>query len=352
MKVDTLIVGFGIVGLNFAEQLRQHNKSFLVISPLDESASHLAAGILNPTVLKRLNPVWKAEEFLNLALLSYKNLEILVGEKIFHDLPIYRILNNIQEQNEWRVAASKPELEKYLRAELIPKEKQPQINAPFAYGKVTLSARVDNKTLLTHYINKIIPNQFLAEKLDYTSLLIQKEFIQYKNIKAKKIVFCEGFHAHKNPYFKYLPLIGSKGEILVIKCESLTKEVIFKGPIFLSPIEDHRFWVGATFEREDKTTNTTEKGKKWLLSKLSQFLKLPFQILDHNAQIRATVIDRRPLLGQHPQYDNLYILNGVGTRGVLMSPLLSDWLFDFIENNTKLPPEVDIKRFENKYFRK
>ena len=352
MKVDTLIVGFGISGLNYAEQLRQHNKSFIVISPLHESASLLAAGIINPFVLKRFNPVWKSEAFLNFALPTYKNLENLVGEKVFHNLPIYRILNNIHEQNEWRVAASKPQLEKYLKAQLISPERQSQIRAPFNFGQVIQSARVDNKRLLKHYIKKIIPDQFLVEKLDYKLLVVQKKFLQYKNIKAKKIVFCEGFHSHKNPYFKYLPLIGSKGEILTIRCESLTEKIIFKGPIFLSPIGGHKFWVGATFDREDKTTNTTQKGKEWLCSKLNQFLKLPFQILDHNAQIRATVIDRRPLLGQHPQYDNLFILNGVGTRGVLMSPLLSYWLFDFIENKTKLSTEVDIKRFENKYFRK
>ena len=351
MKVDTLIVGFGIAGLNYAEQLRQHNKSFIVISPLCESSSRLAAGIVNPTVLKRFNPVWKAEAFLNFALSSYKNLESLVGEKVFHDMPIYRILNNIQEQNEWRVAASKPKLEKYLMTKLISPESQPQIRSPFAFGKVIQSAKVDNKTLLKNYIEKIIPDQFLGEKLDYKLLVVRKEFLQYKNIKAKKIVFCEGFHSHKNPYFNYLPLIGSKGEILTIRCESLTEEVIFKGPIFLSPIGGHKFWVGATFDREDKTTNTSEKGKEWLCSKLNQFLKLPFQILSHNAQIRATVVDRRPLLGQHPRYNNLYILNGVGTRGVLMSPLLSHWLFHFIENNTKLSTEADIKRFENKYFR-
>ena len=86
MKVDTLIVGFGIAGLNYAEQLRQHNKSFIVISPLCESSSRLAAGIVNPTVLKRFNPVWKAEAFLNFALSSYKNLESLVGEKVFYDM--------------------------------------------------------------------------------------------------------------------------------------------------------------------------------------------------------------------------------------------------------------------------
>ena len=75
MKVDTLIVGFGIAGLNFAEQLRRHKKSFVVMAPMKESASHLAAGIINPTVLKRFNPVWKAEVFLDFALPLYNNLE-------------------------------------------------------------------------------------------------------------------------------------------------------------------------------------------------------------------------------------------------------------------------------------
>ena len=109
--------------------------------------------------------------------------------------------------------------------------------------------------------------------------------------------------------------------------------------------------MGATFNRKDKTTKVSEEGKEWLLSKLKQFLKLPFQILEHKAQIRATVIDRRPLMGRHPEYENVYILNGLGTRGVLMSPILSNWLFRLIENNEKLPPEADIKRFEKQYFR-
>jgi len=56
-------------------------------------------------------------------------------------------------------------------------------------------------------------------------------------------------------------------------------------------------------------------------------------------------------LGRHPKHHNVYLLNGVGTRGVLMSPLLSQWLFDFIENKVNLPEEADIKRFEKQYFR-
>ena len=350
MKVDTLIVGFGIAGLSYAEQLRRYNKSFVVVAPDEQSASHLAAGIVNPTVLKRFNAVWRAKAFLDYAFPFYSDIEKWVQTQVIHPLPIYRILNDVHEQNDWRVAASSTSLKNYLNKQLIPKDNFPEVRAPFAMGEVIQSARVDVKTLLTHYINKIIPHQFLSEKLDHKAI-IQGEFIEYKNIRARRIVFCEGFHGLNNPYFNYLPLIGSKGEILNIKCEQLTEEVIFKGPIFLSPMGNKKFWVGATFNRKDKTTKVSEEGKEWLLSKLKQFLKLPFQILEHKAQIRATVIDRRPLLGRHPIHDNIYLLNGVGTRGVLMSPLLSNWLFRFIENNEKLPPEADIKRFEKQYFR-
>ena len=348
--VDTLIVGFGIAGLNYAEQLRRHNKSFVVMAPEEESASHLAAGIVNPTVLKHFNPVWKAANFLDYALPFYSDLEERVQSQIIHSLPIYRILNDIQEQNDWRAAASSTSLEKYLNKQLISEDKYPEVSAPFAFGEVIQSARVDTKRLLSHYIEKVIPNQFIPEKLDYRAL-IHGELIEYKDIKVRQIVFCEGYDGLKNPNFNYLPLIGSKGEVLTIKCEQLTEQVIFKGPIFLSPMGNKTFWVGATFNRKDKTTRVSEEGKAWLLSKLKQFLKHPFQILEHKAQIRATVVDRRPLLGRHPKHDNVYLLNGLGTRGVLMSPLLSDWLFQFIENNEKLPLEADIKRFEKQYFR-
>ena len=87
-----------------------------------------------------------------------------------------------------------------------------------------------------------------------------------------------------------------------------------------------------------------------MISKLEKFLNLPYKIIEHKAQIRATVIDRKPLLGIHPLNNKLFILNGMGTRGVLMAPLLSQWLYEYIENQSKLPEAADVKRFENNYF--
>ena len=348
--IDTLIVGFGIAGLNYTEKLRQNKKDFLVIASVDESASKLSAGIINPTVLKRFNLVWKSDEFLNYALNHYNELQDLVQTKIIHSFPILRILNNEREQKNWFSACSNPLLKNYLNNNFISGENYIGIKAPFNFGEVKKSAKVDNLALISSYQKKIIPNQYIDSRMDYSKLEFNSKGISYNGIQAKKIVFCEGFQSVKNPFFNYLPLVGTKGEMLIIKCDRLIEEVIFKGPIFLSPIGEKKFWVGATFDRGDKTKFITKKGNEWLISKLDKFLNLPYQILEHKAQIRATVIDRRPLLGIHPLNNRLFILNGMGTRGVLMAPLLSHWLYEYIENQAKLPVESDIKRFENNYF--
>lgn len=56
-------------------------------------------------------------------------------------------------------------------------------------------------------------------------------------------------------------------------------------------------------------------------------------------------MDRRPLIGTHPDYNNVHLLNGFGTRGVLGAPLLSKWLLDYIMGQFELPEVVNLRRF-------
>ena len=89
-----------------------------------------------------------------------------------------------------------------------------------------------------------------------------------------------------------------------------------------------------------------------LLEKLTTFLKCDFEVVDHVAGIRPTVVDRRPLVGRHPEHKNLYVLNGFGSRGVMIGPYASKQLFDYIEKESELDPEMDIQRFTKKYYSK
>ncbi|MFL2623860.1 MAG: FAD-dependent oxidoreductase [Flavobacteriaceae bacterium] len=67
--------------------------------------------------------------------------------------------------------------------------------------------------------------------------------------------------------------------------------------------------------------------------------------MQQRAGIRPTVIDRRPLVGQHRVHKNLYILNGLGSRGVLVAPTVAKNLIDFIEDEIQLSKDIDINRF-------
>mgnify|MGYP003329001594 CR=1 FL=1 len=82
-----------------------------------------------------------------------------------------------------------------------------------------------------------------------------------------------------------------------------------------------------------------------IINKLQKLLNCSFEILQQRAGIRPTVIDRRPLVGQHRVHKNLYILNGLGSRGVLMAPTVAKNLIDFIEKGLALPKDIDINRF-------
>ena len=153
--------------------------------------------------------------------------------------------------------------------------------------------------------------------------------------------------AFNNLLFNHLPLVGSKGEYIVVSAPELKLDYILKGPIFIIPLGNEKYLVGATYNNHDKTQTPTSEKKQELILKLDKMINCDFKIIDHFAAIRPTVKDRRPLVGVHPKYKNLSVLNGLGTRGVMASPYLAKQLFDYLEKGEELDSEIDIQRFKD-----
>lgn len=345
----SLIVGLGLAGLAYAEHLRRAGLSFCIIDGGRGGSSQIAAGIYNPTVLKRFSLSWNGDLFHSYALPFYNQLQSRLDSDFIHPAPIHKIFNKQSEHNDWVSASDQQGLKMFLEPK-IHTNANVKVNAALGHGQVDHTGRVATQTLLKSFRNSLQPEELTTEIFEYDKLETTTFGIQYKQIKAEHIVFCEGYQMVNNPFFKMLPLIGLKGEILIIKAPTLKSKSILKGPIFIAPIGDDLYWAGATFERNDKTLSCTSQGRSWVEERIRKMISSEYEVIEHITQIRPTVMDRRPLIGTHPDHQNIHLLNGFGARGVLGAPLLSKWLLDHIEGISELPTAVNLSRFES-YFR-
>ena len=346
-KVDYIVVGSGLAGIMFCDVLVQHNKTFIVVDDGSQKSSIVAGGLYNPVVLKRFTPVWKSKEQLELALPRYKALEKKLKVQLDYKVPVYRLFASIEEQNNWFLASDKVGLSDYIKPEIHQIENK-SIKSDFGFGKVLHTGRIDTNALIETFKNELQNNNQLVEtSFVYDAIQFNESDVAYKNIEAQHIVFAEGFGLKQNPFFNHLPLKGTKGELLTIYAPNLNIDFVLKSGAFLIPLGEDNYIVGATYEWHDKSNKTTPAAKTELIDKLKTFIDCDFKVVDQVAGMRPTVIDRRPLIGQHEKYKQLYMLNGLGTRGVMIAPYVAKKLFDFIENSVEIDSEINITRFSN-----
>jgi glycine/D-amino acid oxidase-like deaminating enzyme len=345
MELDYIIVGCGLAGISFCETLLAENKPFVVFDNQSQKASTVAGGLYNPVVLKRFTSVWKSKEQLDLALPMYSRIEKRLNIKLDYKVSVYRRFTSLEEQNNWFAASDKAELEPYLSLS-IQENTNKSIDAPFGFGEVLQTGRVDTKLLIESYKSFLrTKNQLIETDFEYDKLKTNNE-ITYNSIKAKHIVFAEGFGVKQNPFFKDVPLKEVKGELITIHAPDLKLEKILKSSVFIIPLGNDLYRVGSTYNWKDKTHETTEEAKEELITKLKSFITCSFKVVKQVAGIRPTVTDRRPIAGVHSDYKDIYVLNGLGTRGVMIGPYLAKELFNYIENKIPLDKEIDWSRFQ------
>ncbi len=345
MKVDYIVVGLGLAGLAFIEELIHARKSFIVFEDDSQTSSLVASGVYNPVILKRFTPVWNAEKQLEIALPFYKKIEERLQLKVDVKFTTRKVFKSIEDQNNWFEASDRPMLSKFMNSDII-HEKINGVIADFGFGEVHQTGRIDTEKLVSSYRNYLNEKaQIIFEKFKYDSIEFKNNSILYNEIEAKRIVFCEGFGIKKNPFFNELPLNEAKGELLTIHAPELEINFLLKSTLFVLPLGNHFYKVGATFNWKDKTSNPSEEGRKELIEKLQKVITVPYTIINQTAGIRPTVKDRRPLVGMHPEHKQLSILNGLGTHGVMIAPTVAKNLFNHLEKGEALDEEIDIKRY-------
>ena len=114
---------------------------------------------------------------------------------------------------------------------------------------------------------------------------------------------------------------------------------------FLFRFSGDEYYYGGTYDRDSNIHEIEDKAVEELQKGLEEVYKYGYKIDEVSTAFRATIADRRPIIGRHEIYDNLYIFNGLGARGVLNGSYFSKQLFESIEYGIEFHEEVNVKRF-------
>jgi len=346
-KIDFLIVGQGIAGTTLAHQLIDNGHSVHIVDNGHKSSSSLiAGGVTHPMSFKRVILSWKADLLIPTAKAFYNAFENKFNTKVFHDLPMTRVFSSMEEQNVWQGKMADAPLKNIIGDEEL------ALNFPFGSGTVTMAGRLDVALYLNTSKKQFLDKGIIAkESFDYSQLVVNEQIIEYKGIQAGKIVFCEGYKFNQNPYFKYIPLSPTKGEILIIKTKDLPNSILSQG-CFVMPIGEDKYVLGATYDRDNINQEPTNLGKEQLVEKLRNIGDFNFEIIEQRAGVRPTTHDRRPIIGAHPNYNNVYIFNGLGSKGVMLAPHFANELIQNITKGVELNDEVKVSRYSKKHLHK
>ena len=343
-KLSILIVGAGLAGTSLAQRLLEKKQRVTLIDSGQNHSTSIAAGIINPMVFRRMNKSWRVDDFLQEALAYYRKIEGNLNIKLLRPLFLRRLFSSLQEKEFWEKRQFEKEYSAYL--EIITSEdlNYSLTKNDFGSGRVKQAFWIEAQTYYTSQSN-YFKSLGLLLKENFNENAFNAEEGIYKDILYDKIIFCCGSNNGEIPYFSGIPIEKTKGQTLTISCKDLPENESLNRKTFVLPLENNTFKIGATYEWEDGSLNTTKEARELLLENFSVISDLPIKVIDQVAGIRPTVLDRRPVLGQHFSYKKLFIFNGLGAKGYLMAPTLAREMAEFLLGEGTISKEVAINRF-------
>lgn len=323
---DYIIVGQGLAGTILSHQLIKAGYSVYVINDYNPGcASYVAAGIFSPIAGQRIAKIDNATSVIQNAYATYQELETLLNIRCFHEIPYIKLAvdEKLDYYMQKRIADTR------YKEVITPVHHN--IHNKILNGIIIKSTGyVDTKKLLDAYRTYLIAhNMYRQEKFDDAKLVVNLDHVVYGDIKAKCIIFCNGLIANENRFFNNLQFNPTKGELLTIKMET-TMDYILNGNVFVLPLGNNLFHVGATYERNYKNELPSPKGLAWLKAELEKIIDVPYEIIEHKAGIRPTTFGHKPFIAWHEAYPNVNVFSGFGSKGVSIIPYYAQFFVSLI----------------------
>ncbi len=377
-EFDYVIIGAGIAGCSLAYFLSKYSKSVLLVDKNQDvafGASGAAGAFLSP-LLGKPN---KFKDLITKSLIFSTNFYRNNFPELITNCGTCRIPKNQEDEDKFQtyIPYMDFEYEKYEKGYFF---KIGSVVRPYEICK-TLSSSVEK--LFDYEVDKIeeiedswfINNEIKAKQLFLTTgadiSLIEEKYFDLRAVWGQKIDISTSTNIEIN-YHKECSLAKSKHNITSI---GATHHRFEKNQIKGS--YDLKLKNINNLNHDDYTKTIMQNDIDELLKKANDIKKLEnVEIIDIKIGARASSIDYFPMVGKlvdseksfekYPHLkngshiknenleiiENLYILNGVGGRGFVLSLYLANLLVENIFNNQELEEEITNYRLFKRWAKK
>jgi glycine/D-amino acid oxidase-like deaminating enzyme len=344
-ETEVLIVGQGLAGTWLSYWLYKKGISFKMIDqPNPGGASLRAAGLINPVTGRRLVTTWMIDELLPFASNAYQEIGKLINRKVIEETSLVDFFPTVQMMQAFQKRFEEDPL--YLFPGIEPEKYAQWFRYDLGWGEIKPCLLVNVEMLLTSWREWLKGRNYIIElAFDQSELKLRESGVNFSDMSARYIVFCDGKSSVKNTYFNKLPFALNKGEGLLVEIKDLPANQVYKKGMSLIPYRENIFWLGSSYEwsfNDDQPSGKFRTGaEQWL----KHFLKLPYRITEHFAALRPATLERRPFVGFHPMQPRVGILNGLGTKGCSLAPYFAWQLAEYLGEGKEIMSLADIRRF-------
>ena len=374
-EYDYVIIGAGITGSSAAYFLSKYSNSILLIDKNEKvafGASGAAGAFLSPLLGKPNKFKDLISQSLKFSTTFYKEIK----SQSFKNDGICRIPKNDEDKEKFD--SYKP----YMDFEYS------VLNDGYFFNIGSWINPLEVCELLTKNIQKKM-------KYDVVSIVQNNEFwILNSEIKTKNLILCTGANTKliKEEYFDIRAVWGQKIDLTTTTNVNFNyhKECSISKAIKSDDSNLYKVSIGATHHRfNDKHLDLDDEYSKFytkdvinndtskLINLANDILKLDdVEVNDIKIGARASSTDYFPMIGKlidskksfekFPHLlngthikenmlisiDNLYVLNGVGGRGFVLSPYLANELVENIINNKKIDDNISTYRLFKRWAKK
>ncbi len=347
-EFDFIIVGQGIAGTSLAWFLRWAGSRFLVIDRQEHvTSSRIAAGLVTPITGQKLIKSWRFDEFWPAAIAFYDRVQTETKTQFFERRSMVRLFANDVEASTFQ---RRQDAGEYLGIVSRPDRLVDEIwfdNPQGGFemsdgGQLNVPRYLDASRKTFESEGSFLTSDVAVSrdmKIDQYGVVITN-----LGVRAKTLIFCQGAEAIHNPWFHDVQFKPAKGEILTLRIPGLEESRVIHGGVWLAPFSGDLFKAGSTYHWKSSDKIPTEKGRNEIVSKLNSYLRMPFEIVNHEAGVRPIHRNQYPILGRLPAEPRLACFNGLGSKGVLQAPYFADQMTRMLIEGSCVDAAVDLNK--------